>query len=188
MNFVPKGEMEMQEYFSKMKDIQQKLLQFVDDESNDEENYQNIITYFQDHKIKENLQKLKSILHLISKISNHHYKTHSFYNKISRILTFFKSEIKQFYSNHEIFNIFRHNKRILLFLIEEKILIFDQSIANCILSKKYSYSFILYFLNEIQPFINKKLKSYYQKEFDNVFKGNQDQFEELEKMTINFIN
>ena len=39
---------------------------------------------------------------------------------------YFMKIIKKYYSNAEIFDIFKSNKRLLLFLIEQKLIVFDQ--------------------------------------------------------------
>lgn len=62
-----------------MKTIQRDKLKFLDDSNNTEENYQNLIKLFEDQKIQENKQELKSTLHLIT--------------KIDKIISFFASTI-----------------------------------------------------------------------------------------------
>ena len=68
-----------------------------------------------------------------------------------------KNEIKQTFSNFEIFNLFKSNKRILLSLIEERIFVIDKNIAKIIKNGKYKdRKYIEYFFNEMKPFLNKK--------------------------------
>ena len=66
--------------------------------------------------------KLIEVLHLIENIANNHFRCPNFYEKIERLLHNFETELKTNFSPNEIFNIFRSNKRVLLFLIQEKIL------------------------------------------------------------------
>ena len=65
------------EYFSKLKNIEEKLLNFLDQEDNEEENYENF-KIINDKKIRTNQYDLKIILYLITKISNNHHRLHNF--------------------------------------------------------------------------------------------------------------
>ena len=62
---------------------------------------------------------------MLVKVANHHNRGPDFYTKIFRVLRLFIEDIKK-YQNSRIFNIFKDNKRILIFLIEEKILTVDE--------------------------------------------------------------
>ena len=70
----------------------------------------------------------------------------------------FPHTFKRYFSYSEIFNIFKSNKRILLFLVEQQIIIIDEFIAKKItnidiyIEAKYPQ----YFQPEIQPFINEQ--------------------------------
>ena len=99
-----------------------------------------------------------SLLHLISKIGNNYHSFANFFSKIERILLFFKEDIPKYFSNSEIFNIFKSNKKILLFLIEQQIIVIDEYIAKKIINtdKFINAKYPQYFQPEIQPFINEK--------------------------------
>ena len=62
------------------------------------------------------------------KISNNYHRKINFFEKITRILKLFKENIINYFSNSEIFNIFKENRILLLYLINEGILIFDNNI------------------------------------------------------------
>ena len=55
-------------------------------------------------------------------IYNDHHRIENFFNKIEQIINKYKDTIRQMYSNSQILNIFKSNKRILLYLIGNKIL------------------------------------------------------------------
>lgn len=153
--------MDVQDYLDKMKKIQNNILYFLNDENNIEENFQNIINSCDAHNIHDDEYSLKSILHLIMNITNNHYHMHDFFNKIERILIFFKNDIKSKFQNWEIFNIFKSNKRIILFLLEEKIMVIDEYLINAITkeSKTNKYlksNYLQYFSPEIHAFIKEK--------------------------------
>ena len=150
--------MNSKEYFDTMKDIQENILNFLEEKDNSEEIFIILESKFNDKKIKDHLYELLSLLHLISKIGNNHHRFPNFFSKIERILLIFKEDIKKYFPNSEIFNIFKNNKRILLFLIEQQIIVFDEYIAKRITNtEKYiNAKYPLYFQSEIQPFINEK--------------------------------
>ena len=150
--------MSSKEYLDMMKDIQESILNFLEEEANSEENLLFLKDKFNNSKISDNQYDLLSFLHLICTIGNNFHHFSNFFSKIERILLFFKEDIKKYFSNSEIFNIFKNNKRILLFLIEQHIIVFDEYIAKKITkTDKYTKAkYPQYFQPEIQPFINEK--------------------------------
>ena len=65
--------------------------------------------------------------------------------------------MQKYFSNSEIFYIFKDNKRILLFLLEEKMMITDESIFYIITRSEYaSMNYVEYFQPEIKPFITEE--------------------------------
>ncbi|KAK8876257.1 hypothetical protein M9Y10_006452 [Tritrichomonas musculus] len=113
-----------------MNDIQEKILNFLEEESNSEENLLILEDKFNNSKISDNKHDLLSLLHLIPKILNKHHRLPNFFSLIEKILLIFKEDIKKYFSNSEIFNIFKSNKKILLFLIEQQIIVIDEHIAK----------------------------------------------------------
>ena len=87
------------EYFEEMKRIQNSIDEYLNDGTNLEENYHNLLMIFDDLKILENKHKTKSTLYLISKISNNAHRHSNFLHKIETILNYFKNAIKSFFSN-----------------------------------------------------------------------------------------
>ena len=157
--------MSSQEYLDTMKDIQENILNFLEEKENSEENFIILENKFEGNKIKDHSYELLSLLHLISKIGNNHHRFPNFFSKIERILLIFKEDIKKYFSNSEIFNIFKSSKRILLFLIEQQIIIFDEYIAKIITNtgKYIKAKYPQYFQPEIQPFISEKWFPKYKK-------------------------
>ena len=140
-----------------MKSIQEFLLEFLNDESNSGADLQFLTSKFQDLKFYESHYELESLLHLLVRIANNHHCSSNFYGKIEAILTFYKDDIQKFFSNSQIFNIFVSNKRILLYLIEEKIITIDEYIVKKLTSDKYvKMKYPQYFSPEIRPFMNEK--------------------------------
>ena len=141
-----------------MNEIQEHILNFLEEEANSDINFLILEDKLNNLIISDNHYYLLSLLHLISKIANNHHRFPLFFSKIERILLIFKEDIKKYFSNSEIFNAFKSNKRILLFLIEQQIIIFDEYIVKKITNtNKYKEAkYPQYFQPEIQPFINEK--------------------------------
>lgn len=73
------------------------LLEYLDNEDNVEEHFQNIQVIFEEQKIKENKHELKSVLHLILKIGNDYHCGSIFFPKIDKIFLFQRKYTKIFY-------------------------------------------------------------------------------------------
>lgn len=149
--------MSNQEYFEKMKFIQSTIEQFLDNEGNIEENKEILTQNIISEQIIKDRIILKSILYLISKITKNHHRKLGFLPKIKKILTDLKSAIKENFTNLVIFNIFKKQKIILLFLLEQEMITFDSSIFEIIKQGKYvNYKYLEYFHPEIKQFISKE--------------------------------
>ena len=148
--------MNIVEIKEKMKTIQNALLEFLEDESNSEENYENFIKVVGDFQITKDKYKFKSIMQLINAIGNNHHRVTNFICKLEQILDHFKKDLQNYFSNTEIFNIFKSNKRLLLFLIEEKIMMMDEYIILRIMNYPFDKKkYVEYFAPEIKPFFKK---------------------------------
>lgn len=144
-------------YIEKIKNINVDLLQFLDNDDSSNQDFQNLIKSIYDLNIKESKEEFYIILNLFSKISSNHYRSKCFFSKIESIIKVFKNDIKLVFTNSEIFDIFKYNRRILLFLFEEKILIPDEQIALYIQTKYPAcvdpdYLYGSYFYPEFQSY------------------------------------
>ncbi|KAK8847756.1 hypothetical protein M9Y10_018785 [Tritrichomonas musculus] len=159
--------MSVQEYLENFGEIQSAFLNYID-ENNDSENFQNLKNIFDDLTNRHNPHELKSLLNLISNISNHHRRASHFFDKIEQILLILKDEIKKDFSNSEIFNIFKGNKRILLFLIKEQIIAITKSIEFDIQNTKFKNAFYQeYFSTEIYSPFEKDLPENFEEKRKN---------------------
>lgn len=150
-------------YLRNMKEIQELLVAYLDESSEADDFFINIITNHQISKYKNDKEKFISILILIVKISNNYHRTPDFFNRIDRILSYFKNDIKQTFSNVEIFQIFKSNKRLLFYIIKENIMIIDKNIAQKIYNIE---TYCEFFYPEIKNFINEKQKEEILKNLD----------------------
>ena len=128
------------------------------------------------------LIQIKSLMHLILHISNDHHREEGFFDKIEQILKLFKEDLLKYFSNSELFNIFKSNKRILLFLIEEQIIIVDEYITKKITTtRKYvKAKYPQYFLPEIKPFISEKCYHIYETDKRKKFEEEEEENEWIE--------
>lgn len=111
--------MSIQILLDRLKNVQDQLIIFLDDECKVEENFQNLINFFSDFKILDDQHMLNLIIHLLLKISNNYHRSNIFFNKIDRIFLFFKdsniiSQILKFL----IFS--RITKEFFFFLLKKK--------------------------------------------------------------------
>ena len=145
--------MNPQDLFEKMKHIQSRIENFIDTEEDIEENYLDLIKLLDEEQIFKNPNKFKMILHLLLILAKYHYRGSNFLYKLEKILKYMKNEIKQTFSNSQIFEFFQSHKLILLFLLEENILTFDETIIRTISNdENFDYKF---FFKEINSFYMK---------------------------------
>ncbi|KAK8864800.1 hypothetical protein M9Y10_010325 [Tritrichomonas musculus] len=109
---------EVQNYIEGEKKLYDNLLTFLensDSETNDLKHLFQINNNYQDECEREHF---KQYLQLITNFANNHNRQENLLHKIFQILQYHINEIKQTFSNSELFNIFESNKLILLFLFE----------------------------------------------------------------------
>lgn len=136
--------MEYHKYINEITELHQDFLCFLDEENQNEENFNELITNIEKHKYQENPEKFKLILHLISQISNNHHRTPTFLRKIEQILSHYEEFIKSSITKQELFEIFRKNPRILHFLFERNIISIDDEIIEAFFNEKREFIFRLY--------------------------------------------
>lgn len=145
----------IQIYIQNKKVLYQELLEYLDQYTdNIEENYQKLIIVINDQKIKETRCDLLLFLNLIVAISNNFNRYQTFFDRITKILIELKeTNYIQTFTNREIFNIFKSNKILLLFLFKKKVIPLDIQIINIMKSQKYrDMRYLLYFEPEISIF------------------------------------
>ena len=117
--------MEVDEYINEKIKLQNLFLGYIDNESDENDNYDSLIDYFTTSKIAENKEEIKSLFHFINIISNNHHRNPNFFQKIEKIISYFEKSFKNSFLNIEIIDLFWCNKRILLYLYEIQIIFFD---------------------------------------------------------------
>ena len=74
--------MDIYEYFQKMKNIEENILSFIDNERSDDLKFAQLAHYFKKQNVCINKCLLIGTFHLISSISKHHHRTDGFFDKI----------------------------------------------------------------------------------------------------------
>lgn len=150
--------MDFQDYIKTQREVQALLLQCIENKEKQEDSYNNLINLFESNKILENPTEIKEFLYLLVRVANKHHRTPDFFSVIERFISYFKEQMKQFYSNYEIFNLFKSNKRLLLTLFEEQIIVPDQSIASTLSNGKFPSQYYLnYFYPEFKDLMTEKV-------------------------------
>lgn len=146
------SESDIQEYLAEIENIHDLLVEYIEEDN--EMKFSDIINLFENKKIQENKQKFTSVLYLLSKFSNNYHRLPNFFTKLEKIITYFQITIKRYFTNEQIFNIFKGNNRILLFLLTQQILQPYEKIYNFMLHNDY----LAYFYKEIKSSMSEKMQ------------------------------
>lgn len=147
------------QYIDLKKNIVNSILKYLDSQENCEDNYHSVIDLVTKSKITEDSEEFILFLQTLSKISCNHHYTFQFYDKIIKILQYFKNDIIQKLLNATIFDTF-YSKRILLYLIEDGILKLDEEIYQKMVKMNANRpQFIDYFYPEIESFLTEEEKA-----------------------------
>ncbi|KAK8836214.1 hypothetical protein M9Y10_039846 [Tritrichomonas musculus] len=145
--------MEVQQYLSEKKKMQDVFLGYIDDNKNVEEHFQNLLKICNDQNIKNDINEFRLFMHFINNIANNHFRAKDFFFKIEKILLTFKDCFQKNLSSDDIYLIFEGNKRIILFLLENKFIDLN-SIKNVNDIDKQYFSSEINKLNSIEEVQN----------------------------------
>ena len=139
-------QMNVQGFINKEEDIYRRLADFIDE--NEDENNENFINFIKAQQIEKDISLRTFFILQISRLSNYHYQSPTFFDKIELILLTFK----------------------------EKIIPLDKSIVDTIMNIKYFKIGRCqnYFITEIKPFIeNKQFRKIetFNRQYKNIEKG-----------------
>lgn len=140
-----------QHYIDARNEISSSILKYIDNNTNEEDNFQSIIQVIQKHKIQENSEEFIIFIKLINQISEMHHYSINMYEKLTKILQYVKEDLLKHFTNEEIIQIFA-NKKILLNLIKENIIKIDKSTAQQI--DKLDSKIRDFFYPEIKAFLD----------------------------------
>ena len=146
--------MEIQDYININKNLYTTFSKYIDNHLDDNDEYQNLTSFLTTHDYLTNVEILPEFLRLISNVSKNHTRENNFLNKIYKILYFLKDTLNNIFPKLEIFNIFKDNKIVLLFLFTNII----ETDATIIENLKQTYLFDDYFYKIAKPFLDSRKK------------------------------
>ncbi|KAK8843672.1 hypothetical protein M9Y10_024735 [Tritrichomonas musculus] len=168
--------MEIESVIREKKEIYSSLMEFI--EATENADFELLIKDFESHVNFKNKEEIKSILQLISKISDNHHRLPDFIDKLNQIIQNLLKEIRPPITDFEIYKIFKYNKRVLLLLLEQEFIRPDNIIISDIMKMKdrnnfpysrYLYSGIKSFINENESrAIESEIKQKYDQDL-NIF-------------------
>lgn len=148
------GEMSVQDYVSQEKKIYESLLRIIECEPDNE--YSDLLCQFYNQielqKIDQNRDELGELLQAISCVSQNYNRSGNLATKIMKILTHYSEQIKQSFSNFEIFNFFKKDKLLLLSLFEHEIISVDENILKILIKRKEE----IFFYYEVKNLLSEK--------------------------------
>lgn len=126
--------MEFKQYIAQKKRLYASFTTFLEAPINDDINeFENLNQIVQAQTIFQDKEETSHFLNLILSFIQNHHRDIDFISKIKKILDFYADEIKQSLSNDDIYDIFKSNKLIILYLINKKILIINDEILDQLL-------------------------------------------------------
>ena len=128
--------MEIEDYIQQKKILQKVILDYFEEHS--DEKYHKLITFLEEKRFKENVNELRLLIRLFLKIEKNYHHQQDFSKLVEQLFVNIKENIKHSFSNYEIFKIFKNNKRILLFLLRNNVILFDDPNIQSILQKDHS--------------------------------------------------
>ena len=144
--------MNTKSFFNQKKDIYISIINYLEnglsnknEENNEEENKNEVVF--------QNKDEFREFLMMLSKISKNHHRDSFFTNRIDAIISHFEDQIKQTFTNLELFKIFKKNFQIILLLSKKQILFFDDSIYKYT-QTKINKSLYHFFYPEIKSFLS----------------------------------
>ena len=95
--------MKIKEHSIVMNKIYDLLIEYFESEDDIDENFVKLTNYIKNQNILENPDNFHEIMIIINKISKNHNRQHNLIQKKEKILNNYKYQIKQTFSNFQIF-------------------------------------------------------------------------------------
>ena len=177
-------------YLEDKKKLYEIIYEYLDDsDENDEYEYQ--LDYFHDvteilNEQENKREAIEQFLQIVKSISENHHRTSSFVNKIENILEHYCDQMKQTFTNTELFHIFESNKLLVHFLLKKEIITISKTIYEEMMSKFESNGNrnCYFFYSELEKFSGKELMKNIKKELleinENIFENYENKRQEGE--------
>ena len=152
LNFnINEHQSQINECIEKNSSIQKNLEQLLKNVSNENDCIINLVHILTEDEIIQNKTKMQEFLYLLLALSKQFNHSINFFYNIEKVLIELKNNIQKNFTSFELFHIFKSDKRILLFLIQQKLVVIDDEIIT-VMIKSYNYKY--YFFPEIKLFLN----------------------------------
>lgn len=152
--------MECREYTKQKNDLYKHFLCFVDEEIQIDYHFEEFIAIIQKHKYEENPEEFKMILYLTSELSKNHRRSHSFLDKIEKIISHYSEYLKINFTKLELFKIFKKNPQILHYLFITNIIPIDDDIIKLLFKEPNQTFVIRKYKEEKMPDFESKRRNY----------------------------
>lgn len=173
--------MEIFEYLKEKKKIYDAILEFLESESDAGLHFQNLIEILESQNIRDNKKDFKLLIQIINRISEGHFQTTSFIQRVEHILLYLRDDILQNLSNNQIFNIFKGNKRLLLFLFENQMLKHNKIITFYIMKND---NYLYYLIPEMKDILDDRYEGVLN-ELHRYRRGSENNYEEKRRIGQN---
>lgn len=175
--------MDIESCIKKSKELYTFILNFLESENNSEREFLSFTKVFDKQDILNNRNLFLNLLRLLYFIGDNYHRTSDFLIKLGQIFQYLAKDNQMPISNSDIFDIYKTNKRLLLFLFEQKFIIPDETILKLIMKNKDAngYKFYYYLYPEIKKYLGKRKIKHIEYEIQQKFKVNLDTFENAVK-------
>lgn len=150
--------MMIQEYLAPFKEFQRLLINFIDSFGIQNEEYENLINFYNNKNFRNDKDELREICTMISKITKNYHRVSDYFEKTEQIIFFLANDIQSTFTNLEIYDIFRNNRQIILILLSKEMIKIDEAISHKIYIKEGTLytSYRQFFYPEIKQFLTEE--------------------------------
>ena len=148
----------IQEYLAPFKEFQRLLINFIDSFGIQNEEYENLINFYNNKNFRNDKDELREICTMISKITKNYHRVSDDFEKTEQIIFFLANDIQSTFTNLEIYDIFRNNRQIILILLSKEMIKIDEAISHKIYIKEGTLytSYRQFFYPEIKQFLTEE--------------------------------
>ena len=141
-------------YIEPKKELYKHILKFVEGDID----YKTLTDFCDKFNLDDNKEEFKLFFKIVINIANNHHRHPNFIDNIEQIIVYYQDKMKTVFSNYEIFEIFKTNKLIILFLFERNIIKMDKRIYIDLIDIKdpNGIRYCNFFFPEIKRFVNKE--------------------------------
>ena len=144
----------IQEYVDEKNKFYGFVLNYLEKIDSNEDDFNELIQIIDEKQYEKNQEEFELFLHFLSYIFKNHHRDELFNKKIFQIIQYYKDQIKQTFLNYQIYDIFKNDKLILLFMFENDIINFDYDIYRLVINKNESNGnrYCHFFYPEVKKF------------------------------------